>query len=61
MASLTHESKQHVLDIVSVVVAAGQTLTIETSPGGEELLLAECPAGETWDVSMHIQINISTD
>ena len=40
-----------------LVVAAGQTLVIETSPGGVEVLSAECPAGKTWRVSISVSID----
>jgi len=40
----------------SVAVAAGQSLKIETSPDGGEVLDAECPAGKAWSVQMGVTI-----
>ena len=57
--TLKVESKQNLLDIHSVTVTAGQSLKIETSPGGEDILEKVCPEGETWDVRFHIEINIT--
>jgi len=35
---------------------AGRSLKIETSPAGEDLLDAECPAGKVWTVRIDVQI-----
>jgi hypothetical protein len=59
MAFTVVESKRGLLDIHSITVTAGQTLKIETSPDGEEILVEVCPEGETWDVRIHIEINIT--
>jgi len=40
-------------------VSAGQSLKIETSPDGEEVLDAECPAGKTWTVYVSVKIEES--
>jgi len=40
----------------SFSVAAGQSLKIETSPGGAEVLDAECPAGKAWTVSVRVTV-----
>ena len=37
-------------------LAAGQSLKIETSPEGEELLGIECPAGKKWSVIVSVRI-----
>ena len=58
MAFTKVESKQSLLDIHSVAVTAGQTLKIETTPDGEDVLEKVCPEGETWDVRISIEINI---
>ena len=39
-----------------VVVAAGQSLKIETSPGGAEVLSEQCPAGKKWQVRVNVHI-----
>jgi len=40
-----------------VTCSAGQSLKIETSPGGAELLNLECPAGKQWsNVRVNVQI-----
>lgn len=39
-----------------VNVASGQRLKIETSPGGEELLNEECPAGKVWKGEIKLDI-----
>jgi len=43
-----------------IAVAAGKSLTIETSPGGIEVLNEECPAGKAWTVYCFVQI-VETD
>lgn len=53
------ENKRNVIDMHSIAVTGGQTLKIETSPGGEDILEEVCPEGETWTVSIHIQISIT--
>jgi hypothetical protein len=37
-------------------ISAGQSLKIETSPEGDEILNAECPAGKVWYASVRIDI-----
>jgi hypothetical protein len=37
-------------------VAAGKSLTIETSPQGVEVLKAQCPAGKIWTV--HVSLSV---
>ena len=37
-------------------VTAGKTLTIETSPQGEDILSVEVPDGKAWNVQMNVQI-----
>ena len=37
-------------------LAAGQSLKIETSPDGEEILNEECPAGKAWAVYVFVKI-----
>ena len=41
-------------------VAAGQSLKIETSPDGEEVLDEECPVGKAWAVYVFVKI-VETD
>lgn len=38
------------------VVTAGQKVTVETTPGGAEILDAEVPAGKTWTVTVSVYI-----
>lgn len=38
-------------------VSAGQSLKIETSPGGVEILDEECLAGKEWAVVVYVAIN----
>jgi len=40
----------------SVSLTAEQYLKIETSPGGEEVLNAQVPAGKAWSVVIHITV-----
>jgi len=42
--------------IGTVVLAAGKTLKIETSPAGEEILAAAVPAGKAWSITIVIDI-----
>lgn len=58
MAIVKVKSKRSLLDIHSITVTAGQTLKIETTPDGEDILEEVCPEGEAWDVRIHIEINI---
>jgi hypothetical protein len=41
-------------------LVAGQSLKIESSPNGEELLVAEVPAGKKWTVSVSVS-TVETD
>ena len=36
---------------------AGQTIKLETTPAGEELITELVPEGETWTVAVDLQIN----
>ncbi len=38
-------------------LGAGQSIVIETSPGGREVLSAECPAGKTWSVTVSVSVD----
>ena len=58
MAVTKHEVKRTTIDLVDITVTEGQTLKVETTPDGEEALNEVCPAGETWIVTMHIEIAI---
>lgn len=40
----------------AIAVVAGQSLKVETSPHGEEVLNAECPAGKAWSVQVDVTI-----
>ena len=57
MPATTHETKRNVIDVHGITITGGQTLKIETS--SEDILEEECPEGETWTVTMHIEISIS--
>ena len=41
---------------VKFVVAAGKTLTIETSPNAEEVYAGTVPEGAQWDVVIKVHI-----
>ena len=43
-----------------VACPAGRSLKIETSPGGDDILDEECPAGKEWVVRVSVEI-IETD
>lgn len=43
-----------------VVVTAGQSLKIETTPAGEEMLDAEVPAGKVWTATVSVHV-VETD
>lgn len=59
MAVTKYEDKKSVINLSGIAVTGGQTLKIETTPSGEEILMEVCPDGETWTVTMHIQISIT--
>lgn len=40
----------------SFSLAAGKTLKIETTPGGEEVLNQVVPAGKSWQVEISVSI-----
>lgn len=44
----------------AIEVSAGMHLRVETSPGGEDVLDAECPAGKAWVAKVTVEI-IETD
>jgi len=37
-------------------VSAGQSLKVETSPAGLDILNAECPAGYEWHVEVSVHV-----
>ncbi len=41
----------------NITVVAGQSLKIETTPGGVELLNDVCPTGKTWKVAISVSID----
>lgn len=59
MPATKHENKRTTIDVRDITVAEGQTLRIKTMPNGEVVLAERCPSGQTWTVSMHIEISIS--
>ncbi|KKN22566.1 hypothetical protein LCGC14_0913690 [marine sediment metagenome] len=40
-----------------ITIAAGQRLTIETSPGGAEILDAIVPVGKVWTAAISVSID----
>lgn len=40
----------------SFTATAGQTIKLETSPGGEEIFTDDVPAGKVWSVSTRLVI-----
>lgn len=44
----------------TITVTAGQTLKIETTPGGQEVLLEEVPEGKLWSAKINVEI-VETD
>jgi len=40
----------------AMVLTVGQSLKIETSPNGYEVLDIECPAGKAWSVKVDVTI-----
>lgn len=42
----------------NVQVLSGQTLKIETSPGGTEVLNVVCPQGETWSANIIVKVTV---
>lgn len=40
----------------NIAVSAGQHLKIETTPGGEEVLNFEAPAGEDWTARIIVEL-----
>lgn len=59
MPATKHENKRSIIDVRDIVVTEGQTLKIETTPNGEDVLEETCPQGQTWTVNMHIEISIT--
>ena len=59
MAVTKHENKRSTIDVTGITVTGGQTLKVETSPSGEEILAETCPENETWSVHIHVQISIT--
>lgn len=45
---------------VEIVIPAGKSLKIETSPGGEEILDVECPEGKVWSALVFVRL-VQTD
>lgn len=39
------------------VLTAGQRLTVETSPGGAEILDEEVPTGKVWTVKVSVSVD----
>ncbi len=52
--------KELVGEQTDLAVAAGQRLTVETSPGGAEVLDEIVPANKLWTVSLSVKI-VETD
>ena len=42
--------------VQTITITAGKSLKIETSPEGEEILNAECPAGKVWEACVRVDI-----
>ena len=42
-----------------IIATAGQTIKIETSPDGIEILEVIVPSGETWTFSVSVDIRVS--
>ena len=40
----------------SITLMAGKRLKIETSPGGEEILDEEVPAGKSWKIRIAVSV-----
>jgi hypothetical protein len=40
-----------------ITIAAGQSLKIETSPDGEEVLDIACPVGKAWNARIIVEID----
>ena len=40
----------------TLAIAAGQSLKVETSPEGDEVLDVECPAGKAWSAKVDVTI-----
>ncbi len=49
IAETSHATGTDIFDLV-----AGKKLKIETSPGGEEILNIDVPAGKNWNVSVTV-------
>ena len=50
--SITHSG-----GVVGMILAAGKTLKIETSPNGDDILDTEVPVGKVWNISISVQID----
>ena len=58
MAEITLNSfsvgERLVVGQISAEVTDEQELKVETSPGGEELLIITAPSGETWEAHINV-------
>jgi hypothetical protein len=55
---ITHyEAGKYRVGGTTFTLVSGQTLKIETTPNGEEVLLETCPPGHTWEVSVTVTIH----
>jgi hypothetical protein len=58
IALVTHyEAGKYRAGGTTITLAPGQTLKIETTPGGEEILLETCPDGHMWTVGINVTIH----
>jgi len=59
LSSTTSAAKaetKHSIGTDEFTMAAGQSLKIETSPNGEDVLDVEVPAGKSWTVIVDVSI-----
>lgn len=56
LVTFTIQAATLMRDDAMVGIAAGQSLIIETSPGGSEVLDVECPTGKAWSARIIVEI-----
>lgn len=56
LVTFTIQAATLMRDDTMVDVAAGQSLKIETTPSGEEVLNTECPEGKVWSARIIVEI-----
>ncbi len=57
LTSNSTPAREHLYGEEAIVATAGMRVTIETSPGGADVLDVVVPAGKTWNVKFVVSID----